>query len=98
MLRWTAITSLVAWALANGLDVATALFVVQSGFRFAFAHHYPGEVLIIYAGLRLLGTMAVGLMALCVVKRWPQVARLAWGLLTVCAIATAAGAWLRVMR
>ena len=93
---WTAFTSHVAWVLANALDVYSVLFLVQSGGRLAFAPHRPAESFLIYAGLRVLGTLAVSLGVLSVSRRWPWAARAAWGALTACAGVTAVAAWLRL--
>jgi hypothetical protein len=102
--RWTAITALLAWVLANGLDVFSVLWIVQEGGRLALARsdvvylHRPAEFFLIYAGMRFLGTLAVSLGVMSVSKRWPFLWRAAWGALTACALATAAGAWWRLYR
>jgi hypothetical protein len=95
---WTAITTLLAWVLANGLDVFSVLILVQSGGRLAFARFRPAESFVIYAGLRVLGTLAVSLGVVSASRRWPSVSRAAWGALTACALATAAAAWWRLYR
>jgi hypothetical protein len=95
---WTAVSAIVVWTLANGLDILSALFVVQAGSRFAFTHGHVAEVLVIYAGLRILGTLGVILIALAVDKRWPIASNMIWGGLTVCALAATFVAWWRVYR
>jgi hypothetical protein len=94
----TAVTSLLAWVLANGLDVLSVLVLVQNGGRAAFARHHPGESFLVYSGLRFLGTMALPLAVLSAVKRWPSASRVAWSALTLCALATAVAAWWRLYR
>jgi len=91
-------TSLLAWVLANVLDLFSVLVLVQGGGRMAFARHHPAEAFLIYAGLRLLGTAALPLAVVAAGRRWPSMARTAWGVLTVCALATAAAAWWRLYR
>lgn len=93
---WTAVTSHVAWILANALDVYSVLLIVQSGVRLAFAPHHPAESFLIYAGLRVLGTAAVSLGVLSVSRHWPWADRAAWGALTACAGVTAVAAWWRL--
>jgi hypothetical protein len=93
---WTAFTSHLAWILANALDVYSVLLAVQSGGRLAFAPHRPAESFLIYAGLRVLGSLAVSLGVLSVSRRWPWSARVAWGALTACAGVTAVAAWWRL--
>jgi hypothetical protein len=95
---WASITSLLAWVLANGLDVFSVLILVQAGRRMVFARHHPAESFLVYAGLRLLGTMALPLAVAASSKRWPAASRAAWGALTACALATAAAAWWRLYR
>jgi hypothetical protein len=95
---WASITSLLAWVLANGLDVYSVLILVQAGRRMVFAQHHPAESFLIYAGLRLLGTMALPLAVVSSNRRWPSASRAAWGALTACALATAAAAWWRLYR
>ena len=95
---WAAATSLLAWLLANALDVFSVLVLVQAGGRMAIARHHPAESFLIYAGLRFLGTAALPLVVVSAGRRWPSVSRAAWGALTVCALATAAAAWWRLYR
>ena len=91
-------TAVIAWLLANGLDVLSVLFVVQFGGMFAFARHRPAEFLVIYAGMRLLGTLAVSLLAAFVGKRWPSASMAVWSALTAGALVTAVAAWWRLYR
>ena len=72
-LWWAVRSSLVAWALANALDVFSVLVLVQAGGRMVLARHHPAESFLIYAGLRLLGTLAVPLAVVSAGKRWPSV-------------------------
>ena len=95
---WTAFTSHMVWILANALDVYSVLCFVQSGGRLAFAPHHPAESFLIYAGLRVLGTLAVSLGVLSVSQRWPWAARAAWGALTACSLVTAVAAWWRLFQ
>jgi hypothetical protein len=95
---WASATSILAWGLANGLDVLSVLVLVQAGGRMAFARQHPAESFLIYAGLRLLGTAALPLAVASVGKRWPSLSRAAWGALTLCALATAAASWWRLHR
>ena len=95
---WASLTSLLAWVLANVLDLFSVLVLVQEGGRMAFARQHPAEAFLIYAGLRLLGTAALPLAVVSACRRWPSMARTAWGVLTVCALATAAAAWWRLYR
>ena len=93
---WVPVTSLLAWVLANGLDILGILVLVQEGGRTALAPRHPAEGFLIYAGLRLLGTLALPLAVVSTGRHWPSASRAAWGALTVCALATAAGAWWRL--
>lgn len=88
----------VAWALANTLDVFSALLIVQAGGRLLLGYHHPAEYLLIYAGMRFLIALAVYLMAVFVSKHWPVAARVAWSALAFCALATAVIAWWRLGR
>jgi hypothetical protein len=90
--------SLLAWVLANGLDVLSVLALVRAGERMILARHHPAESFLLYAGFRFLGTLALPLAVLSVSKRWPSLSRAAWGALTACALATAAAAWWRLYR
>lgn len=85
-----------AWVLANGLDVLSVLYVLQFGSVWSFVRYHPAESFLIYAGMRLLGTLCVILLVFWVAKRWPSVFRAAWGALTVCALMTAIAAWWRL--
>jgi hypothetical protein len=91
-------TAVIAWLLANGLDVLSVLFVVRFGGIFALARHRPAEFLVIYAGMRLLGTLAVFLLAAFVGKRWPFMSMSVWSALTAGALVTAIAAWWRLYR
>jgi uncharacterized membrane-anchored protein len=96
MSRWLAVTATAGWLLANGLDVLAALFAVQYGSTFSFARHHPAEYFLIYAGMRLLGTLAVWLLAASAGKRWKSVSTTVWSALTACALVTAVAAWWRL--
>lgn len=95
---WTVGSSLLAWAMANLLDVFSVLAMVQDGGRIAWARHRPAEAFVIYGLLRLLLTLAVSLAVVSAARRWPRVARSFWGALTLCAMVTAAAAWWRLYR
>ena len=95
---WASMTSLLAWVLANVLDVFSVLVLVQAGGRMVFARHHPAESFLIYAGLRFLSAAALPLAVVSAGRRWPLMSRAAWGALTVCALATAAAAWWRLYR
>jgi hypothetical protein len=95
---WASVTSLLAWVLANVLDVFSVLVLVQGGGRMILARHHPAEAFLIYAGFRLLGTVALLLAVVSAGRRWPAMSRAVWGALTVCALATAAAAWWRLYR
>jgi hypothetical protein len=82
--------------LANGLDVLSVLYVLQFGSAWSFVRYHPAESFLIYAGMRLLGTLGVLLLAIWVTKHWTSAFRTAWGALTVCALATAIAAWWRL--
>jgi hypothetical protein len=90
--------SLLAWVLANVLDVLSVLALVRGGGRMVFARYHPAESFLLYAGLRFLGTLALPLALLSIGRRWPSTSRAAWGALTACALATAAAAWWRLYR
>jgi hypothetical protein len=90
--------SLLAWVLANVLDVLSVLALVREGGRMVFARYHPAESFLLYAGLRFLGTLALPLVVLSISRRWPSASRSAWGALTACALATAAAAWWRLYR
>ena len=96
MLLWLSITAVAAWVLANGLDVLSALYSVRFGSTFALARYHPAEAFLIYAGMRLLGTMAVWLLVASVSRRWSSVSRIVWSALTACALVTAIAAWWRL--
>lgn len=95
---WAAGSSLLAWTMANLLDVCSVLVMVQAGSRMAWARHHPAEAFLIYGLLRLLITLAVPLGFASVGRRWPQMTRAIWGALTLCALGTAAAAWWRLYR
>jgi len=96
--RLLAATAVLTWVLANGMDVLSMLFAVQlgGGFAFATARLRPAEFFLIYAGFRLLGTIAVALFVLFVLKYWPAVRSAAWSALTAFALVTALAAWWRL--
>ena len=97
LLIWgVAVTGVVAWVLANGLDVISALLMVRLGGAFAFSRYHRAEFFMIDAGMRLLGTLAVWLLVALVNKHWPSVSRIAWSTLTACALVTATAAWWRL--
>ncbi|HUT20186.1 MAG TPA: hypothetical protein VM366_13605 [Anaerolineae bacterium] len=93
-----AATAVLTWVLANGMDVLSMLFAMQlgGGFAFASARFRPAELFLIYAGFRLLGTIAVGLFVLFVLKYWPAVRSAAWSALTAFALVAALVAWWRL--
>ena len=93
---WAVGSSLLAWTMANLLDVFSVLAVVQAGGRMAWARHHPAEVFVIYGFLRLLLTLAVPLGGAFASRRWPWMARSVWGALTLCALVVAAAAWWRL--
>jgi hypothetical protein len=82
--------------LANGLDVLSVLFAVRFGNTFSFARNHPAEYFVIYAGVRLLGMLAVWLLTACVGKRWPSTSMTVWSALTACALVTSIAAWWRL--
>jgi hypothetical protein len=94
--RWLSVTAVIGWVLANGLDVLSALFAVQFGKVFPFARNHPAEYFVIYAGIRLLGTLAVWLLAAAAGRRWSSLSTTVWSALTACALATAIAAWWRL--
>ena len=100
--KWVSVgaslASLLAWILANALDVFAVLALVQAGGRLAFARNHPAEWFLIYAGLRFLGTAALPLAVVSASRHWPLSSRAAWGALTACALVTAAAAWWRLYR
>jgi hypothetical protein len=93
---WAVGSSLLAWVMANLLDVFSVLAMVQGGGRMAWARHHPAEALVIYGLLRLLLTLAVSLGVASAARRWPRMARSIWGALTLCALVKAAAAWWRL--
>jgi hypothetical protein len=92
----TAVTAALAWLLSNGLDVLSVLVALQSGERFAFVRFHTVEFFVIYADMRMLGTIAVLLIALSASERWPSASRITWAALTMCALVTALAAWWRL--
>ncbi len=96
----TVITALVAWTLANGLDIVSMFLFIQLGYRPLIAgsvlSQRPIEFVLLYAGLRGLGTLAGCLAALFAEKRWPSGSQIFWNALTVAALITALFAWLRL--
>ena len=97
-LDWTIGSSLLAWAMANLLDVFSVLVRVQAGGRMIWARQHPAEGFVIYGLLRLLVVLAIPLGVASASQRWPRAARIAWGALTLCALVTAATAWWRLYR
>ena len=95
---WTVGSSLLAWTMANLLDVLSVLAMVQDGGRMGWIRHRPAEAFVIYGLLRLLLTLAVSLGVASAARRWSKVARSIWGALTLCALVTAAAAWWRLYR
>ena len=98
ILLWLSITAVAAWVLANGLDVLSVLYSVRLGNTFTLVRTHPAEVFMIYAGMRMLGTMAVWLLVVSVSRRWPSMSRIVWSALTGCALVTAIAAWWRLYR
>ena len=84
--------------LANGLDVFSVLLAVQMGSRPLILTHHAAEYLMIYAGMRLLGALALALLVIWLKRHCPSWSRAIWGGLTVCSVATALFAWLRLYR
>ena len=95
---WTAITAMVAWVLASGLDVFSVFLVVQVGNRPLVWAHRAAEYLIVYAVMRLLGALALALLVIWLSKHRSSWSRAIWGGLTACSLATALLAWLRLYR
>ena len=93
-------TASVAWVLANGLDMLSMLFVVQSGGQLALVGQlmlrHPTEFFLLYMGMRTLSTLAIYLLVTFGHKHWPSVAHVFWNALTACALVTAVAAWWRV--
>lgn len=96
--RWAVGSALVAWTMANLLDLFSVWLMVQAGGRWPWARHHPAESFVIYGLLRLLLTMAVPLGVASASRFWPWLARAFWGALTLFALATAAAAWWRLYR
>jgi hypothetical protein len=99
--KLTATTAVVAWALANGLDVVSMSLFVQAGGQLVFAsqimRQHPAEFVMLYAGMRVLGTLAVYLLVTFAQKQWPLLSQTLWSVLTACSLATAVAAWWRVL-
>ena len=93
---WAVGSSLLAWTLANLLDVFSVLAMVQAGGRMAWARFRSAEAFLIYGLLRLLLTLVVPLGGASASRRWPWMARAIWGAVTLCALVTAAAAWWRL--
>jgi hypothetical protein len=93
-----AITAVIVWVLANGVDVLSALLTVQAGGGLPFAQGHLAEYAIIYTGLRLLGTLALVLLAVFVSRHWPDVSGATWAAMTACAFVTTVLAWWRLYR
>jgi hypothetical protein len=100
IIKLTMITAIIAWVLANGLDVLSVFFFLQQGGQLALvdlvARSHPTELALIYAGMRLLATLAVCLFVTLVEKHWSSAAQAFWSALTVLALITAVAAWLRI--
>ena len=94
--RLVAITGSTAWFLANGLDAFSMLLAVQVGSRLPAMPFHPAESFLLYAGFRLLGTIAVWLAVMAVGNRWPALRGSGWSGLTALALVTAIGAWWRI--
>jgi hypothetical protein len=94
--RFLAASAVLTWAVANGMDLLSMLSAVQFGGGPAWAPLRPAEFLVIYAGLRLLGAIAIVLLLVFVVKHWPAMRSAAWSALTACAFLTAVAAWWRL--
>ena len=97
-LNWTVFSSLLAWTMANLLDVFSVWAVVHTGGRLVWARQHPAEGFVIYGLLRLLVALAIPLGVASASRRWPGNARAVWGALTLCALVTAATAWWRLYR
>jgi hypothetical protein len=95
---WVAGSAVFAWAMANVLDVVSVWTTVRAGQRVAWAPRHPGEGLLIYGLFRLLLTLAIPLGVASASRRWSWMAQPIWGILPVCALATAAAAWWRLLR
>ena len=95
---WTAVTALVAWVLANGLEIFSVFFSMQLGGQLGFVRYHQAEYFLLYAGMRMLGTLAVCLLVLFVSRRWPGTSKTVWSTLTFCALVTAVFAWWRLYR
>ncbi len=91
----TAVVAGIAWGLANGLDILSALLATQHGGRRAAAFH-PAESWLFYAGLRVLATLALYLLIVWVSRQRQSLFGVAWTNLTVCALVTAVIAWWRL--
>ena len=96
MLLCLAVTAVVGWVLANGLDVLSVFYSVRFGNTLVLTRYHPAEYFLIYAGMRLLGTLATWLLVVSVSKRWPFMSRIVWSALTACALVTAIAAWWRL--
>ena len=94
------IVALIAWTLANVLDIISMFLFIQLGYRpfivGSVMSQHPVEFVLLYAGLRTLGTLAGGLAAMVAEKRWPSGSQLFWNALTIAALLTALFAWLRL--
>ena len=97
--RLLAATAMLTWALANGVDIFSVLFLVQTGgLALPVARLRPAEFFLAYAGLRLLGAIAVALAIPFVSKHWPAARSAAWSGLTAFSLVTTLAAWLRLYR
>ena len=95
--RLVAVAAVVTWVLANGVDVISMLFLVQSGgVALSSARLYPGEFFVVYTGFRLLGAIAIALTIAFVGKHWPAMRSAAWSALTAFSLVTVVTAWLRL--
>jgi hypothetical protein len=98
--RLARITTIIAWVLANGLDVFSLFLLFQLGKQPAFAgtmaRHHPFEYILIYAGLRTLVTLAACFGVPVVEKHFAPKSQVFWNALTAGALITAIAAWLRI--
>ncbi len=89
---------MVAWLLANALDVLSVLLYLRMGGVWPpVARRQPAAFLVIYATMRVLLTVAALLGAVSASRNRPSVAQVAWGVLTVCSLATVFMSWWRLL-
>lgn len=95
---WAAVAAVVAWMLANALDVLSMLLYLQMGGTWPpVARRHPAAFLVIYATMRVLLAIAAWLGTLLASRLYPLATRAAWGTLTVCSLATVVAAWWRLL-